>query len=42
MFLAKSTLNPAWPHFVGGSCLALACIVGLVHLLLSGEQQVIS
>ncbi|KAF5312144.1 hypothetical protein D9619_003453 [Psilocybe cf. subviscida] len=32
----KSTLNPAWPHFLGVFALILACFIGLTRELFSG------
>ena len=31
-------LNPAWPHFVGGFSIILACILGVTRFLLGGKK----
>jgi hypothetical protein len=31
-------LNPAWPHFVGGFSIILACILGVTRFLLGGTN----
>ena len=31
-------LNPAWPHFVGGFSIILACILGVTRFLLGGKN----
>ncbi|KDR84899.1 hypothetical protein GALMADRAFT_298941 [Galerina marginata CBS 339.88] len=36
MLLSKSSVNPAWPHFLGVSATLLACILGFCRLLFTG------